>query len=231
MEHNPTPEEQLLKLIENPAEPKTPPQPEPASKPKRGKFSFPFSGLFKRKASSEASPVSVLERNPFIYIKGINALLVLSVVASGLYLVLDMSLLKGDPKNFLAQISLNDSLYPIRDDQGEQTQRNVKYYHDLMDRRNPFLLMTEKQAPKEEEKPAGLSIPKPQSEKMAKLIQSIKLVGISWSGGNPLAMIEESETGKTYFLRQGQEINGLKVQSIDKEKAIVTYEGEETPLY
>jgi type II secretory pathway component PulC len=66
---------------------------------------------------------------------------------------------------------------------------------------------------------------------MTEVMNNLKLVGISWSSSEPLAMIEDNTTGRTYFLKQGQEINELKVQAISKEKVTVTYEGEEGFLF
>jgi hypothetical protein len=37
-------------------------------------------------------------------------------------------------------------------------------------------------------------------------------------------MIEDVQTNRTYFLKRGQELKGVKVQSISKEKVVVTLE-------
>ncbi|MSR77222.1 MAG: hypothetical protein EXS63_03200 [Candidatus Omnitrophica bacterium] len=234
----PTPEEQLLKLIENPGLDSKNPQ-KGKGTPKTGKRKFslpgiPWGKLFSvsRNQAPKRSSVAVEDANPFAYIKGVNAFLIAGVLVCGIYLALDLSILKGDPKKFLSQVSLNDSAFSSREgDKGEKAQHDVKYYHDMMARRNPFMLMTGKLAEKEEAKPEVLSVSQPKSDKMAKIMQSIKLVGISWTNTSPLAMIEQTESGKTYFLKRGQEINGLKVQNIEKEKVTVTYEGEEASLF
>ncbi len=65
---------------------------------------------------------------------------------------------------------------------------------------------------------------------MTQLASSLKLVGISW-GNEPLAMIEDSESTRTYFVKKGGEVKGMKVQEISKEKVTLTYEGQEAELF
>lgn len=47
----------------------------------------------------------------------------------------------------------------------------------------------------------------------------LKLVGVDWSEV-PVALVENTSTGKTHFLRQGDGINGARVQLIFKDKVI-----------
>ncbi len=66
--------------------------------------------------------------------------------------------------------------------------------------------------------------------KQENVLSKYKLVGISWSD-NPDAMIEDSEAKKTYFLKHGQVLpDGVKVQAIFKDKAVLNYEGAEVEL-
>jgi hypothetical protein len=229
-----TPEEQILKLIENPANAG---KGGDKSAVKSGeKFSlgklFHFPIPKSPKSDSPAVKTETqnkVQRSPFVYVKSFNVFLIIAVLVSAAYLVLDLSVLKADPVNYLSRISLNDDVFPLLDLHRSDAQHDIAYYHQMVDKRNPFLITA---GPvKEEAKAQTPSVPSPQSEKMAKVMQGLHLVGISWSGEIPLAMIEEVETGKTFFLREGQEINKLKVQSISKESVVVTYEGEEATLY
>lgn len=47
----------------------------------------------------------------------------------------------------------------------------------------------------------------------------LKLVGIDWSEV-PVALVENTATGKTHFLRQGDSVGGARVQLIFKDKVI-----------
>jgi len=68
------------------------------------------------------------------------------------------------------------------------------------------------------------------SQKILEATQNLKLVGISWSY-DPDVMIEDTKTQRTYFLKKGQVMEGgLKLESVFKDKVILTYEGEEVEL-
>ena len=69
----------------------------------------------------------------------------------------------------------------------------------------------------------------PASETIAEMVQNLKLVGISWSK-SPDAMIEDTESVRTFFVKRGQMIGKLKVQAIFKDKVILSYEGAEVEL-
>jgi hypothetical protein len=69
----------------------------------------------------------------------------------------------------------------------------------------------------------------PVSETIMDLIQSLRLVGISWSD-SPDAMIEDTESVRTFFVKRGQMIGKLKVQAIFKDKVVLSYEGAEVEL-
>lgn len=58
---------------------------------------------------------------------------------------------------------------------------------------------------------------------------SLKLVGICWSD-NPDAMFEDSKAARTFFVKRDQIINEFKIQAIFKDKVILSYAGEEIEL-
>ena len=55
------------------------------------------------------------------------------------------------------------------------------------------------------------------------------MVGIN-RGKVPEALVEDTEAKRTYFVKVGDEINGLKISAIDVNGVKVTYEGEEAVL-
>jgi type II secretory pathway component PulC len=55
-------------------------------------------------------------------------------------------------------------------------------------------------------------------------------VGIAWSN-DPDAMIEDTKTHRTFFLKKGQTIDEeIKVQAIFKDRVVLSYKGEEIEL-
>lgn len=237
-QHKPTPEEQLLKLIENPDAAKSSGAKPSSNKKAVNRPLFPslsFGNLWpsqgikkgtKEKEMSEAPKAGLV---PGLTLKTLNKLLIAMVIAAGIFLVLDLTIIKEDSRGFLADVSVNDVIFPIAAESGVAP-RNLNYYQDALDRRNPFMDAGSVPAAgegAEEEIP----VPQPHSDKMAELLSNYKLVGMSWSAEEPLAMIEEGTTGRTFFLKRGQDINGVKIQAINKEKVTVTYKGEEGALY
>jgi type II secretory pathway component PulC len=69
----------------------------------------------------------------------------------------------------------------------------------------------------------------PPSSETIQLTKDLNLVGISWSE-DPDVMIEDTKEKKTYFLKRGQAIKGLKVEAVFKDKVILSHEGEEIEL-
>jgi type II secretory pathway component PulC len=61
------------------------------------------------------------------------------------------------------------------------------------------------------------------------MTQNLKLVGISWSN-DPDAMIEDTKTTRTFFVKRGQMISEVKVKDIARDKVVLTYDGEDIDL-
>lgn len=83
-------------------------------------------------------------------------------------------------------------------------------------RRNMFTLL-----PSKEEAQASVNI--------GLTLGNLKLVGILWSD-NPQAMIENTKEQKTYFVSKGDKIGDIEVRSILRDKVIVGKESEEWEL-
>lgn len=64
------------------------------------------------------------------------------------------------------------------------------------------------------------------------LTEGFKLVGISWldSPETASAMIEDTKTTTTYFLRTGEDINGVTIKKIYADRVILSYQGEELSI-
>ena len=43
-------------------------------------------------------------------------------------------------------------------------------------------------------------------------------------------MIEDANTKKIYFIKQGEIIDGIKIQAILRDRVVLSYEGEEIEL-
>lgn len=59
--------------------------------------------------------------------------------------------------------------------------------------------------------------------------ERLSLVGIAWSD-DPDAMIEDNNTKKIYFLKRGDSVEGIVIQTILRDRVIISYEGEEIEL-
>lgn len=66
-------------------------------------------------------------------------------------------------------------------------------------------------------------------EKIAEKTKELKLVGISWldTPESASAMIENTASGVTHFVKEGEAIQGVTVKNIFADSVILLYEGEE----
>lgn len=71
---------------------------------------------------------------------------------------------------------------------------------------------------------------KPISGMNADLLKDITLVGII-SGENPVGIIEDKKTQKTYYVTKGQFINEFQVEDIQEGKIILNYNEQRYELY
>jgi len=63
----------------------------------------------------------------------------------------------------------------------------------------------------------------------AQTYEGLKLVGISYEG-IPEALIEDTRTGKTYFVKEGAWVGDKKIERIDRDKVIIRHQNEEIEL-
>ena len=57
----------------------------------------------------------------------------------------------------------------------------------------------------------------------------LKLVGVDWSS-DPVALIEDSRSGKTYFAKKNDSVNDAKVKQIMKDKVVIQYHHQTVEL-
>ena len=57
----------------------------------------------------------------------------------------------------------------------------------------------------------------------------IRLVGVDW-GEVPVALVEDTGTGRTYFVKENDKILGSRVKSIEKDRVLVSYRGQNVEL-
>jgi len=233
VQHKPTPEEQLLKLIENPdAAQKA--EAEQSSGTKTTQKGRMLGGTFKgfpgffSKSFSGAGKAAGIDLAGLFNLKWINRFVLSIVLATVAYLIFDLFFLKYDPSAYLAPVSTVDPVYPVMKEPLKAAAEDVDYYQMSLQRRNPFLPVGMEI---EQEAQGALEVPTQRSERMTDVLEGLTLVGVSSGVDGPLAMIEDMTTGRTYFLKKSEQIRGIKIQSISREKVTVTYEGEEGTLF
>ncbi len=67
---------------------------------------------------------------------------------------------------------------------------------------------------------------------MAQLMSKYKLVGIAWLDLPETAsiMIEDTQKKETFFLKQGEQLEGVTVKTIYTDRAVFSHENEETTI-
>jgi hypothetical protein len=227
-ERSNTPEKQLLKLIEDP---KAQDIASRGIKYKgrsffsllalKGRFSF-----FKEKINLGAS----LGSGAFD-VKLINNGLQFCILFLALYLggnlVFSMVNLKKIPDFSLD----NKSSIKFEAPQDTSLLKKVSYYLEKARSRDIFKFgkFFEKEMEQEVVVQPPVEIREVEPSKQEQLADRLSLVGIDWSD-DPIAMVEDTNAKKTHFLRRGDTVDGIKVQSILKDSVVLFFEGEEVEL-
>jgi hypothetical protein len=234
MAQKPTPEEQLLKLIEG-GETGGRPTPAAGKPQKESSASKPLSGMRKFPGFLDYFKGNFLSKQPRLNMtavmdtRNINRGLIGLVAVSVLYLIIDLIFFRPGDTRFLSQVSTSDAVYPITSGALGATATDISVYKETLRKRNPFLAPQADQGAAAAADSGTSALPSAQGP-LNEMLAGYKLVGIS-VGDQPLAMIEEISTGRTFFLRKGQEFKDMKVQDVSREKVTVTYEGQEADLF
>ena len=218
-----TPEKQLLKLIENSkSEGGKPPAPGHLIKPPLlnllsfgalrgalfGRFSF-FKRTTQKKINSSKLAFSFAAANKVLM--GMIVFFFLYFLGGALASAINLS----RSPNFAFQndkslVSTSDKISPLKEE---------SYYLQKAAARDIFKEFKEPEASKE--------ILQPDENET---IKNLSLVGISWSA-NPDVIIEDKSSQRTFFLKRGQMVvSGVKVETIFKDKVVLSYEGQEFEL-
>jgi len=218
-----TPEKQLLKLIENPKQEALQGESVKREGKKwlslgalKGRFSFWKSFSFKKWFSFKQ-----LTKTAF-GVRQINLMLKASILFLSLYLGYSVIGMETEMKHAANLILEPDKGLAIREEHGAEL-KNLSYYLEKAAKRNIFTIG---QAPTKEG--TVQAPPKPASE--SDRTKDFSLVGISWSA-NPEAMIEDTKSKRTYFVKRGQPLDdSVRIVTIFKDRVILNYKDKEFEL-
>ena len=175
----------------------------------------------KSASPAAAKPAAPVKKKPaFTFTIGLlNMILMAAIVCCILGLLFEMrsgmSLINQDvefPADVKTSMSLSDLALPSTQD--------ADYYLQKINERNIF----KPYVPKTNKKAAVQGL----VQKMSKY----KLVGISWLDLPETAsiMIEDTQKKATFFLKQGEQLDGVTVKTIYTDRAVFSHENEETTI-
>ena len=141
----------------------------------------------------------------------IAALLLVFLIADFIFKQLDIEVLYDRAKVEKRRVLLEEIKAEVRP---------FLHYLEMVQRREIFSQVKLKKAEEE---------PVIKKADLSELAKDLSLVGIAW-GKNPQAMVEDEKAGKTYFLRAGESINEFMIEDVLKDKVILSYKGETIEL-
>ncbi len=165
-------------------------------------------------------------------LREINMVLTLGLVMAVIFFSFDFSRGIGrmEEENALSLHQDDATLREMIQDMGDilPVFQGIQEYAGIVARRNIFQPFERKVVPvegKTAEEELGIS-------RVSEQIKDFKLVGISWldSPESASALVENTISGVTYFLRQGERVNEVTIQEIYAESIIVSYQGEEMEM-
>ena len=225
-----TPEQQLLKLIEESARTGKDAAAAPPAKPKAPGFSLEKAmdqavGKFLGKLSflKRGGQRSLAKRRRMPSdIATVNRVMLLGVIAMAAYVIFDLSASATSlrrPPNFVPP---KDMSVPFAKETIEPL-KEASYYLQKASSRNIF----KEGRPQEVQQEKGGSTV---ADEGAAVIQGLSLVGISWSS-SPDAIIEDKARQRTFFVKRGQMVgDSVKVEAIFKDHVVLLYEDKEFEL-
>ena len=191
---------------------------------------FPFERLMERLRASFGAlrqlvtvSGSMQERSdPLLWrLQMAGRILWLVLAGLGLYLVIDVILVPVKPPSFAVRPAAGN---PESSSKGvastDDHLRSLADYRQTLAIRNPFGLSAHRDVP------TGAGGGK---SRLGELVSTLAIVGIN-RGRVPEALIEDTAAQRTYFVKVGDQVNGVTVKAIDQNGVRVAYEGEETVL-
>lgn len=152
----------------------------------------------------------------------VNQLLVVLIIIIGIFFISDFS--KGMKK---AQQPLEFPVNPMTFEQVSVPQPgDVTAYIAVVNQRNIF-------RPFEKKKEEEVKIVAPiENQQIKDRVTNFKLVGISWLNSPETAtvMIEDKSTTITYFLKTGEELQGVKIETIYADRVEMTFQGQKLTM-
>ncbi len=220
-----TPEKQLLNIIESKdSRGKGAPAQKQAIK-RRGLSFFSLGAWKGRFAFLRAGAGAGLKGGPALRldIKAVNRALLLLMLAMMGYLGLSLyTSIKEIGSPPAVKFEMKDASKAAAFSESARL-KTVSYYIEKVLTRNIFKMGLRKIEEEEE-----VIIERP-TDVLGDVASHLRLVGISWSD-NPDAMIEDTNTMRTFFVKRGHMIGDLKVHAIFKDKVILMYKGTEIEL-
>ncbi len=201
-----TPEERLLKIIENPQG-----SSDLKKDIKKQKIKFNIKRWFI--SLKNLKPKKIKFKMPTLNLQFVNkALIILLVIVFALFIF-----------DFIRdKLKLNQRFKVIEefesgiDEIQEEAQAKINLAGIVREAKKRNIFTLTETASVDETTPA----------KPEKKISNLKLVGILWSN-NPQVMIEDTQDNNTYFVSEGQDISGWKVKKIYQDRVILeNKEGE-----
>jgi hypothetical protein len=166
-------------------------------------------------------------KGPMVFgLREINKILLVCIVIVVIFFTTDfMNGMKLSQKEFRFFIGKNivaagDSFLPAF--------RDLKEYVTAMARRNIFQPFEKKVEEQKAAQPAELS----SVERVIQQMKDWRLVGISWldTPDSASAMMENTATGVTYFLKPVDKIQNVTVKNIYSDSIIISFQGQEMEM-
>jgi hypothetical protein len=166
-------------------------------------------------------------KGPMVFgLKEINKILLMCIVFVVIFFTMDfMNGMKISQKEFRFLVGKSievagESFLPVF--------RDLKEYVTATARRNIFLPFEKKVEEQKAALPAELS----GLERIVQQMKGWRLVGISWldTPESASAMMENSATGVTYFIKPGDKIQNITVKNIYSDSIIISFEGQEMEM-
>jgi type II secretory pathway component PulC len=201
-----TPEEKLLKIIENPAIEKSRGK---VAGAKSAEVPLPPVAAFLR--SALASRKELLK---YVSLPTINKTLAVVCACLTIYGLYNYLAFNTRLKEKYEKITTDVPAYKNAAPKTAIPETNIAELTDGYQRRNIFSFL-----------PAGSAEKAVQQEGISQLASGLKLVGVIWSD-NPQAMIEDSQGNKTYLVGKGDNVGQLKVNNINRNSVVLSKDGE-----
>jgi len=177
-------------------------------------------------ASLLRNPAVLTQRLAHLGLKDINKILAAGIVV--VLVVFGLDFTRG--LNMSRQeVSFEQDYQPVSDQESFLPSiRDLAEYISVVSYRNIFQPYERKVVKAQEEVPEEMR----GYERIVEQTKDLKLVGISWldTPESASAMIENTTTGITQFLRAGEKIKNITIKAIYADSVTLSYEGQEMEM-